>query len=131
MGQPINVVEKSSPRPGVARFETDRWLTGMGHERFESVDDIVGNRTVDELARRLFATGAVQRVHVSGHMITVQMTPEGSSGPLLDVIRGLHIRYPDQGDEQQAAPSSVQDAAFGSTYEEASSSAEESAQQEA
>lgn len=129
MGQPINVVERHSPRPGVARFETDRWLTGMGHERFESVDDILGNRTVDELARRLFATGAVQRVHVSGHMITVQMTPEGSSGPLLDVIRGLHIRYPDHGEEQQDTVEPVEGAALGTTQQEVSSSAEDSASQ--
>ena len=34
MGQPINVVEKPSSTPGVARFETNRSLTGMGHERY-------------------------------------------------------------------------------------------------
>jgi hypothetical protein len=37
MGQQVAVVEKPSPRPGVLRFETNRSLTGMGHERFTSV----------------------------------------------------------------------------------------------
>jgi len=32
MGQPINVVEKPSSTPGLARFEINRSLTGMGHE---------------------------------------------------------------------------------------------------
>jgi hypothetical protein len=38
MGQPINVVEKPSRTPGIARFEINRSLTGMGHERYASVE---------------------------------------------------------------------------------------------
>lgn len=94
MGQPITVVEKPSPRPGVARFETNRSLTGMGHERYGSVDDILDDRSVDELARRLFATGAVETVHVNGSVITVHLTGDRKPGELLDVIRGLYIHYP-------------------------------------
>lgn len=95
MGQPITVVEKPSPSPGIARFEINRSLTGMGHERYGSVDDILDDRPVDELARRLFATGAVDRVHVNGSVITVHLAG-GSSGPvdLLEVIRSLYIYYP-------------------------------------
>jgi hypothetical protein len=95
MGQPINVVEKPSRTPGVARFETDRWLTGMGHERYASLDDVVGDKTVDDLARRLFETGGVTAVHVNGSVITVTLA-EGwaDTATLLDVIRGLHIHYP-------------------------------------
>jgi hypothetical protein len=100
MGQPITVVEKPSPKPGVARFETNRSLTGMGHERYGSVEDILAGRPVDELARRLFATGGVDRVHVNGSVITVHLTGSVESGQLLDVIRGLYIHYP------QAAASS-------------------------
>lgn len=109
MGQPITVVEKPSPRPGIARFEINRSLTGMGHERYGSVDDILADRPVDELARRLFATGAVDRVHVNGSVITVHLAGEGGrSADLLEVIRSLYIFYP-QG--EHAAASSNGDAA--------------------
>jgi hypothetical protein len=94
MGQPINVVEKLSRTPGVARFETNRSLTGMGHERYGSVDDIIDTRTVDELARRLFETGGVRSVHVNGSVITVELVDGWVGDQLLDTIRGLYIHYP-------------------------------------
>jgi hypothetical protein len=94
MGQPINVVEKPTSTPGIARFETNRSLAGMGHERYGSVDDIVGNRTVDELARRLFATGRVEAVHIAGSVVTVELADGNTGNGLADVIRGLYIHYP-------------------------------------
>jgi hypothetical protein len=94
MGQPITVVEKPTPRPGIARFETNRWLTGMGHERYASAADVLDDRAVDELARRLFATGGVRSVHVSGSMITVELAEGWTGDRLLDVIRNLHVHYP-------------------------------------
>jgi len=94
MGQPINVVEKPSSTPGVARFETNRSLTGMGHERYASVDDILDDRPVDELARRLFDSGGVTRVHANGSMVTVHLADGWTGEKLLDVIRGLYIYYP-------------------------------------
>lgn len=94
MGQPINVVEKPSRTPGVARFETNRSLTGMGHERYSSADDIIDSRAVDELARRLFATGGVRTVHVNGSVITVELVDGWVGDRLLDTIRGLYIHYP-------------------------------------
>jgi hypothetical protein len=93
MGQPINVVEKPSSTPGVARFETNRSLTGMGHERYASVDAIIDNRAVDELARRLFDSGGVRSVHVNGSVITVELVDGWTGDRLLDVIRGLYIHY--------------------------------------
>ena len=94
MGQPINVVEKPSNTPGLARFETNRSLTGMGHERYASVDDILDDRPVDELARRLFESGGVTRVHANGSMITVHLANGWTGEKLLDVIRGLYTYYP-------------------------------------
>lgn len=94
MGQPINVVEKPSRTPGIARFEINRSLTGMGHERYPSAEAIVDNRAVDELARRLFATGGVAWVHVNGSVITVALADGWAGEQLLDVIRGLYIHYP-------------------------------------
>ena len=94
MGQPITVVEKPSPKPGFVRFEANRSFTGMGHEHYRSVDDILADRPVDQLARRLFATGDVVSVHINSNIVTVQLT-EGTTGDhLADVIRGLYIYYP-------------------------------------
>lgn len=105
MGQPINVVKKPGSEPDLVRFETNRVLTGMGHERYRSLDDVLGKRTVDELARRLFETGDVQMVHASGSVVTVQLATESAekssvADDLLEVIRGLHIHYP--GHEESA-----------------------------
>jgi hypothetical protein len=94
MGQPINVIEKPSSTPGVARFETNRSLTGMGHERYASAEAIIDNRAVDELARRLFDSGGVRSVHVNGSVITVELVDGWTGDRLLDVIRGLYIHYP-------------------------------------
>lgn len=94
MGQPITVIEKPSPTPGIARFEVNRSLTGMGHERYASPDDILAERPVDELARRLFDSGGVQAVHVNNSVITVELTEGWSGEKLLDIIRGLFLYYP-------------------------------------
>jgi hypothetical protein len=98
MGQPINVVAKPSRTPGIARFETNRSLTGMGHERYASIDDVLDDRHVDQLARRLFATGIVRSVHVNSGMITVELVDGASGDGLLEVIRGLYIFYPPEGE---------------------------------
>jgi hypothetical protein len=94
MGQPINVVEKPSSTPGIARFETNRSLTGMGHERYLSAEDVIDDRPVDELARRLFETGGVTQVHANGSMVTVHLSDGWTGARLLDVIRGLYVFYP-------------------------------------
>ena len=107
MGQPINVVEKPSNTPGLARFEINRSLTGMGHERYASVDDILDDRPVDELARRLFDSGGVTQVHANGSMVTVHLTEGWTGEKLLDVIRGLYIYYPPAGDGPEAPRSSA------------------------
>jgi hypothetical protein len=89
MGQPVAVVEKPSTSPGIVRFEANRTLTGMGHERFASAGDAVGPRPAAELARRLFATGKVAGVHIYANMITVELVDDDASG-LADVVRDLH-----------------------------------------
>lgn len=101
MGQPISVVKKPGSEAGVVRFETNRVLTGMGHERYTSVEDILDDRTVDELARRLFDTGLVQAVHVNSNVVTVGLADDATDAAgasaedqLMDVIRNLHIHYP-------------------------------------
>ena len=93
MGQLITVTRKPSVRRDVAIFELNRSLTGMGHERYRSPDDIVANRPVDELARRLFAAGDVEGVHVYSNMVTVDLVAGASGDHLADIIHGLFTYY--------------------------------------
>lgn len=93
MGQPITVLEKPSSLPGVVRFEINRSLTGMGHERYRSRADAVGVRPVDELARRLFDHGGVEAVHVNSNVITVDLAKGATGAGMVDVIRDLFIYY--------------------------------------
>lgn len=92
MGQLVGVVEKPSSAPGVVRFELNRSLSGMGHERFASALDAVGPRPSAELARQLFETGRVSHVHVYGNMITVDLQKGYDSEGLSDVVREMY-RY--------------------------------------
>jgi hypothetical protein len=94
MGQPITVVEKRSSRPGVVRFEINRPLSGMGHERYVAGQTIDDHRPVDEVARRLFAVGGVDAVHVNGNVITVDLAKGGSAEGMAEIIRDLFVFYP-------------------------------------
>ena len=91
MGQQITVTRKEARRAGVAVFELNRSLTGMGHERYHG-PDITGVRPVDELARRLFAEG-VKSVHVYSNVVTVEVAPETDTDHLEEVIRELFTYY--------------------------------------
>jgi hypothetical protein len=93
MGQPITVVEKHSHRPGVLRFEINRPLTGMGHERYVAGQPIEGNRPPDELARRLLERGGVDAIAMYDNMITVDLARGANGEGLIDVIRELFLFY--------------------------------------
>jgi hypothetical protein len=93
MGQPITVVEKPTTRPDVVRFETNRSLTGMGHERYRSAADATGSRPPDELARRLFERGGVEAVHIYSNVITVDLAPGTDSAGMAELIHELFIYY--------------------------------------
>ncbi len=93
MGQPIVVTEKPTARPGVYRFEANRVLPGMAHERYRRADEIVGDRPTDELARRLFARGGVDEVHVYGNVITVVVSRGYADQGIKEIIEGLYIYY--------------------------------------
>lgn len=90
MGQLVAVSEKPSSTPGIVRFETNRTFSGMGHERFASVADAYGATPSDELARRLFATGQVDAVHVMANIVTVDLLKGHRSDGLADVVRNLY-----------------------------------------
>lgn len=86
MGQPVTVVEKPSAKPGVVRFEINRSITGMDHERYSAGDQILGDRPPDRLARTLLATGGVDRVSINSNVITLDVGKAGIDG---DRIREL------------------------------------------
>jgi hypothetical protein len=93
MGQPIVVTEKPSAHPGVVRFETNRVLTGMSHHHYDRADEIVGDRPADELARRLFARGGVDEVHVFGNVVTVSLTRGHTAEGIRELLEGLYTYY--------------------------------------
>ena len=90
MGQMVSVIEKRSSTPGVVRFEANRSLTGQGHERFASAADAVGPRPAAELARRLFASGQVDGVHVYANIVTVNLRRGFGSDGLDEIVRELY-----------------------------------------
>ena len=61
MGQSVNVVRKKSSNPEVVRFEINRSLTGMGHERYPTRESANGVRPPDELARSKAPLALVMR----------------------------------------------------------------------
>lgn len=97
MGQPITVLEtRSSTDPAVLRFETNRPLSGMGHERYESPPSELLQRPVDELARQLFAAGGVEKIHINGSVVTVTVGGGQTGEGLGDIIRNLFLHYGDE-----------------------------------
>ena len=90
MGQQVAVTERPSPRPGVLRFETNRSLTGMGHEHFTSMSDAVGPRPAAALARQLLSTGKVDSVYIYGNIVSVDITRGFNAEGLGDVVRNMY-----------------------------------------
>jgi len=93
MGQPIVVTEKPAARPGVLRFELNRVLTGMGHERYLHGQPISGHRPPDELARRLFEHGGVDEVHVYANVVTVVVGRGHAGEGVKEIIESLYTYY--------------------------------------
>lgn len=93
MGLAITVTEKPSRRPGVVRFELNRGLTGMGHERYVRTIEVTGDRPPDELARRLFALAGVNAIHVYANEVTVELDGSADRAAIAEAIRTLFVHY--------------------------------------
>ena len=93
MGQLITVTEKPSAKHGIVRFETNRAITGMGHERYNSIDDISENRPPDVLARLLFETGKVSSMHIYGNIVTLTLKGGAQTDGMAKIIEDLFIHY--------------------------------------
>ena len=93
MGQPVTVVQKPSSKPGVVRFEINRAITGMGHERYRADQEVSGDRPPDRLARTLIEQGGVEGVHINANVITVDLGRGGDAGALRELIENMFIYY--------------------------------------
>jgi hypothetical protein len=74
-------------------FDLNRSLTGMGHERYRSLADAVGDRPCDVLARRLLEQPGVKAVHIYSNVATVELAPGASSAGLIEIIIDLFTYY--------------------------------------
>jgi hypothetical protein len=111
MGQPIVVVQTPSSNPAVVRFETNRPLSGMGHERYVVPPEELLRRPVDELARRLFAAGGVDAVHINGSVVTVSLSPGATGAGLYEAVGSLFRFYPEVPDAEVDPGSAIPEAA--------------------
>ena len=90
MGQPVAVQQKTGGTPAIVRFETNRSLTGMGHERFNSAAEAKGTRPAAMLSRRLFESGQVSWVHVYGNIVTAGLSSGASQSGLDTIVRDMY-----------------------------------------
>ena len=93
MGQPVAVTERPTNTSGVVRFDLNRSLTGMGHERYSAGDEITGDRPPDVVARRIFERGGVQKVHIFSNTVTVTLDEGGSADGIRDMLENLYVHY--------------------------------------
>ena len=93
MGQAVTVIEKKSSTPGIVRYETNRVLTGTGHEVFRSADDAYGDKWCDELARRLFAHGGIETISMNGNVITLKLAEARPPHGVKEIVETMFIYY--------------------------------------
>ena len=74
-------------------FDLNRSLTGMGHERYRSLADAVGDRPCDVLARRLLEHPGVRAVHIYSNVVTVELAAGASREGLAQIIIDLFTYY--------------------------------------
>lgn len=90
MGQPVAVETKPGGSATIVRFETNRSLTGMGHERFGSASEAKGTRPAAVVARRLLESGQVSWVHVYSNIVTASLAPGATQAGLDAIVRDLY-----------------------------------------
>ncbi len=93
MGEPVAVIQSDSTTGNRVRFETNRALTGMGHERYTAGDEIYGDRPPDLLAKALFAHGGVAAVHVYAQTVTVTLEDGATADGLKEIVEDMYIFY--------------------------------------
>ena len=86
----MTVEQKAGGSSTVVRFETNRSLTGSGHERFTAASQAKGPRPAAVIARRFFESGHVSWVHVYGNIITASLEAGASQAGLNEIVRDLY-----------------------------------------
>lgn len=95
MGQPITVTVRPGNDPAVRILDTNRSLTSMATERYDSVEAARerGNRPPDFLARRLLEAGA-SHVTIYSNVVTVQASDWSSlEATAVDLVEHLMEYY--------------------------------------
>ena len=64
----------------------------MGHERYVKGQEVQGDRPADELARRLFARGGVDALHINSNVITIDLDG-GETDGIAELITELFTFY--------------------------------------
>jgi hypothetical protein len=93
MGQPVVVTERATSTPGMVRFDLNRSLTGMGHERYRAGQEVEGDRPPDVVARRLLERGGVKEVHIFSNTITVTLESGGDASGIKETLENLYVHY--------------------------------------
>jgi hypothetical protein len=93
MGQPITAIRTISSRHDTIRFEINRTLTGMDHERYVTGQLIEDDRPPDRLARALFEHGGVRMVHIYANVITIEHDHDADPSELQEIVEQLYIYY--------------------------------------
>ena len=106
MGQAITVTVRAGVRSDVKHFELNRSLTGMQTHRYTEAVPVTGTKPPDELARRLFAHGGVEGVHIYSNVVTLDLAKGASSAGLADIIGSLFVHY-DHDEQAQDAQEGV------------------------
>lgn len=84
------VESKAGGASAVVRFETNRSLTGQGHERYASAAEAKGSKSGAVVARRLLESGQVKWVHVYGNVVTAELAADASQAGLDAIVRDLY-----------------------------------------
>lgn len=93
MGEPVSVIQSDSANGRRVRFETNRALTGMGHERYVAGEEIYGERPPDLIAKALIAHGGVEAVHIYAQTITVTLDDGANADGLKELVENMYIYY--------------------------------------
>ncbi len=93
MGQPVVVTERATLQADKVRFDLNRSLTGMAHERYRVGTEVVGDRPPDVVARRLFERGGISEVHIFSNSITVTLEAGAKPDGIKAMLENLYVHY--------------------------------------
>ena len=93
MGQPVTAIEKKSSRPDIVRFDINRSLTGMGHERYTRDTESFDHRPTDMLAERLLEFSEVSGVHINSNVITITVDGAADTAAMKKTIEDMFLYW--------------------------------------